>query len=848
MSDNIFESFKNFSPSSRSVLIASQRYAEAMNAGLSSEHLLLALAVTPESVAYSVLKKLPVSLDQLRLVLNIKRTTSPDRGAISAELRTVLERAAFQAATVESNSIEPEHILWALTSAPKTKGYQLLIQIGADPKAIRKTLERHFFEQKQEDLSSDPLGSEIEVLGFVAPPHPLREVSHKEDLIDEEIEEQSPLEQYSINLSQLAKDNKLEPMIGRQNELERLIHVLGRKTKNNPVLIGEPGVGKTAIVEGLAQVIETGKVPKFIKGAQVISLELGTLVAGTMYRGQFEERLKKIVAEIKTEKNLILFVDEIHTLIGAGSAEGSLDAANILKPALAKGDIKLIGATTTSEYEKYIEKDVALERRLQPIKVAEPSLEETVKILEGLKPAYENFHSVKFDADLIEEAVALANRFLPERFFPDKAIDLIDEAAASVRSKVIGEDQPTPRNRYEFERKLKEIINQKDYELKRANVERAAFLRDQELKLKIKIKKLNEQKNKPLISKTVIVGAEHLRAVVSRWTGIPSPKLSLNDRTNLINLEQTLNNSIYGQKEALSKIAKVVRQAKSGLRDNSKPIGSFLFVGPTGVGKTETAKVIAEQVFGSREAISTLDMSEFIERHQVARLIGAPPGYVGHEETGLLVKSVRNKPHQVILFDEIEKAHPDIYHILLQILAEGRLTDSKGKVASFRDCLIVLTSNLGSQIWQSGGGIGFFHREDEQITSPIKKIIKDRLAPELLSRIDSKIIFKPLKKTSLEAIIKKEINLITERALQQGYEVKITPEAYQLILTSINDRNGAREIKLKVEELLTNCLAEKILSSPQIKKIKVDTKGNALIARQNRHARTKTLTTAKKNR
>ena len=636
-------------------------------------------------------------------------------------------------------------------------------------------------------------------------------------------------------------------MIGRKAELERLIHILGRKTKNNPVLIGEPGVGKTAIVEGLAQVINSGKVPKFIKEAKVLSLELGTLVAGTMYRGQFEERLKKIVAEIKNEKNLILFIDEIHTLIGAGSAEGSLDAANILKPALAKGDIKLIGATTTTEYEKYIEKDVALERRLQPIKVTEPTQIETIKILEGLKTAYENHHAVKFSADLISEAVNLANRFLPERYFPDKAIDLIDEAAASVRSTVIHEDIPTPRNRHDYERKLKEIINQKDYELKRANVERAAYLRDQELKLRLKLKKMDEEKSQPNITKTLEVTSIHLRAVVSRWTGIPTQKLNLNDRTNLINLEQTLGNSIFGQEEALTKISQIIRQAKSGLRDNIKPIGSFLFVGPTGVGKTETAKVIAEQVFGSREAISTLDMSEFIERHQVARLIGAPPGYVGHEDSGLLVKSVRTKPHQVILFDEIEKAHPDIYHILLQILAEGRLTDSKGKVASFRDCLIIMTSNLGSQIWQSGGGIGFFHRDGEQITSPIKKIIKERLAPELLSRIDSQIIFKPLNKKTLESVLDRELELIKNRAHDQGHIVQITPAAKNHVLSQISTNTGAREIKLKTEELITTCLAEKILRSPKLKRIVVDLKNNQLIARQNRNARAKTLSATQKN-
>ncbi|MGI6103056.1 MAG: ATP-dependent Clp protease ATP-binding subunit [Patescibacteria group bacterium] len=836
------ESFGRFGAHARTVLLASQRYAEAMQEGLGSEHMLLALTVTPDSPAYSLLRKIPVTLDQLRLVLRLEGGKKKRSTTMAAEAKTVLERAAFQAARLGSPTIDTEHLLWAMTVVEQCTAYRLIEQLGVEPGNVRKTLERHFAEHGGRPGLA---GHEIEILGVVgAAEHgfgdPREQRTEPEEHEHDEESGTPVLDEFTTDLTQLAEEGALDPLVGRSVELERLVHILGRKTKNNPVLVGEPGVGKTAIIEGLAARVIAGDVPHYLQGSRILSLELSALVAGTMYRGQFEDRIRRLITELKGEERTILFVDEIHTLIGAGGAEGTLDAANIVKPMLAKGSLRLIGATTTTEYQKYVERDAALERRLQPIIVSEPTLAETRAILAGIRPQYETFHGVKLPDEILDEAVRLADRHLHDRRFPDKAIDLIDEAAAALRATLPASQRTNRDELAELERELKVLTKQKEYELRAAHLERAAFLRDKENALKLELKQRREQSSVPTKRKAVPLTPAYLHAVMSRWTNVPVAQLKKDERERLLSLEATLRAKIIGQDRALVSLARAIRRAKSGVGHRTRPLGSFLLVGPTGVGKTETARVLAEEVFGSADALLKLDMSEFMERHQVSRLIGAPPGYVGHDDSSKLLEAVRRRPHQVLLFDEIEKAHPDVFNVLLQILEDGVLTDGKGRRIHFEHTLVLLTSNVGSELWQRAGSLGFSHASRAQAAwdAQLLEKIRAQFRPELLGRLDEVITYAPLSPESLSAILTLELDKFRTRLIADGTTLTVSAAARAHLEAKLVSMKDARAIRKLVEHEVGSVVGDAILQSPKRHTFCLEAQRGTLVVRTPRTKRT----------
>ncbi len=609
-------------------------------------------------------------------------------------------------------------------------------------------------------------------------------------------------------------------MIGRIREIERLIQILNRRTKNNPVLIGEPGVGKTAIVEGLAHKITSGEVPDSLHKKRILTLDLASMVAGTKYRGEFEEMIKKIIDEAKKNQDIILFIDEFHTVISAGAAEGALDAANILKPALSRGEIQCIGATTLEEYRKYIEKDAALERRFQPIKVEEPSLEETIEILGGIKKNYEDFHSITITSEALAAAAKLSKRYISDRFLPDKAIDLIDEAASKSKIKRI----EFPKEIKELQKDLEKIISKKEKAVSGQDFEKAAEMRDLEISVLEKIKKLKTENIDKKSQKPVKITEEDIAEVVSSWTGIPITRLVEVETKRLLNLDKILKERIIGQDEAVQTIAQAIRRSRTGISDTRRPIGSFIFLGPSGVGKTELAKVLAKYVFETEDALVKLDMSEFMERHNVSRLIGAPPGYVGYEESGKLTEAVRRKPYAVILLDEIEKAHPDVFNILLQILEDGYLTDAKGKRVDFKNTIIIMTSNIGVAELNRQAFVGFqadTHDEKKKAENRYKEIkksilgrLKDNFRPEFLNRIDRIIVFRPLDKNDIRKIVDLQVSDLQERLLEHKTKIKITTKAKDLLAKNgFDPENGARPLRRVIQNIIEDELAERMLTS-----------------------------------
>lgn len=620
------------------------------------------------------------------------------------------------------------------------------------------------------------------------------------------------LDSLARDLTAIAREGSLDPVIGRSKEIQRVIEVLSRRTKNNPVLIGEPGVGKTAIAEGLAQQIINNEIPEILRDKRVMTLDMGTVVAGTKYRGEFEDRLKKVMDEIRQAGNIILFIDELHTLIGAGGAEGAIDASNILKPSLARGELQCIGATTLDEYRKYIEKDAALERRFQPIQVDEPSLEESVQILKGLRDRYEAHHRVSITDEAIDAAVKLSDRFISDRFLPDKAIDLIDEAGSKVRLR----SYTTPPNLKELETKLEEIRKEKDAAVQSQEFEKAASLRDAEQRLREELEETKKVWKEKQGQENTEVTIDDIAAVVASWTGIPVSRLAATETEKLLKLEEILHSRVIGQEEAVKSVAKAVRRARAGLKDPARPIGSFIFLGPTGVGKTELARALAEAMFGEEDAMIRIDMSEYMEKHSTSRLVGSPPGYVGFEEGGQLTEKVRRKPYSVILLDEIEKAHPDVFNILLQVLEDGRLTDSKGRTVDFRNTILILTSNVGAQALQRNKYVGFSIQDGKQDYQEMKDQVMEELKkafrPEFLNRIDETIVFHALEKEHLKEIVSLMANQLTERLKEHEIELELTDAAKEKITEEgFDPEYGARPLRRAIQKLIEDRLSEEML-------------------------------------
>lgn len=762
---------------------------------IGTEHLLLALIEEGEGIAAKALKELGLDPEAIKArIMKLVGTKEPVTGevSLSPRVKRVVQLAIEEAARQGVNYVGTEHLLLGLLAEGEGIAARVLADLKVKPEKV--------WEQVVTLLGGEAEGAPISP----GPPGNFKGASQQGNT--------STIDEFGRDLTALASEGKLDPVIGRENEIERVIQVLSRRTKNNPVLIGEPGVGKTAIAEGLAQRIIDNQVPEILVDKRVIALDLPSMVAGTKYRGEFEERMKKVMEEIRLAGNVIVFIDELHTLIGAGAAEGAIDAANILKPALARGEMQCIGATTLDEYRKHIERDPALERRFQPITVDQPTTEEAVAILQGLRDRYEAHHRVKITDEAIQAAVQLSDRYISDRFLPDKAIDLIDEAASRVRIHSF----TAPPKIKDLEADIENLKKEKEDAVKRQEFEQAAAIRDEELRKREELAEIRKNWEADREKKEMVVTPEDIAVIVSSWTGIPVSKLAEEESERLLKLEQILHERVIGQKEAVGAVARSVRRARSGLKDPKRPIGSFIFLGPTGVGKTQLARTLAEALFGDENTLIRLDMSEYMEKHAVSRMVGSPPGYVGHDEGGQLTELVRRKPYSVILFDEIEKAHPEVFNILLQVLEDGRLTDSKGRVVDFRNCVLIMTSNVGAS-YLKRETLGFVSGHNEQseyqaMSSRIMDELKKTFKPEFLNRIDEIVVFHQLRKEDLVQITKILINEIGQRLEEQGYQLTLAPSALEHIVEEGNDPAfGARPLRRVIQKLIEDPLSEKIL-------------------------------------
>ena len=762
---------------------------------IGTEHILLALLEEGESVAATALKEMGLDDEKMSgkiiQLIGINEPIVGDVG-LSPRVKRVIEIATEEAQRQGVNYVGTEHILLGIL----IEGEGIAARVLADLKVNPEKLWEHVVAL---------LGGESENTSVPG--------SGTGMTTGKNSSSNTPtLNEFGRDLTVMAQENKLDPVIGRENEIERVIQVLSRRTKNNPVLIGEPGVGKTAIAEGLAQRIISGSVPEILADKRVVTLDLSSMVAGTKYRGEFEERMKKVMEEIRFAGNVIIFIDELHTLIGAGAAEGAIDAANILKPALARGEMQCVGATTLGEYRKYIERDSALERRFQPIKVGEPTVDEAIEILKGLRDRYEAHHRVKITDEAIEAAVRLSDRYISDRFLPDKAIDLMDEAASKVRlSSYIA-----PEELKELEIEIEKLKKEKEAAVKRQEFEQAAKVRDQEQQKRDQLSTIRKDWAANREKNLSILNPEDIGKIVSSWTGIPVNKLAEEESARLLKLEEVLHERVVGQEEAISAVARSVRRARAGLKDPKRPIGSFIFLGPTGVGKTELARALAEALFGDENSLIRVDMSEYMEKHAVARMVGSPPGYIGHDEGGQLTEAVRRKPYSVLLFDEIEKAHPEVFNILLQVLEDGRLTDSKGRVVDFRNCVLIMTSNVGASFLKKES-LGFMSSRSEDseyrnMSANVMEELKKAFKPEFLNRIDETVVFHQLKNEELQKIASILLQSLGKRLKQQNYSIFADEKAMKLVAKEGNDPAfGARPLRRAIQRLIEDPLSERIL-------------------------------------
>ncbi len=785
---------KGLSKSAQRALNIAQEEAKNMNHNiLGTEHVLLGLIKEEEGLAGKILRDRNIDYEDVKeKIINItgKGRSQTNYLNVSPRTKTIFELAGQFARQLNQSLISTEHILLGIMAEGEGVASLILKNKGINPQEVQKVVMKSLNERDNESNYPKPQQ-------------------------DKKGKKMKNIEKYGKNLNDLAKEDKLDPVIGREKEIQRVIQVLSRRTKNNPVLIGEPGVGKTSIAEGLAQEIQAGNVPELLKNKKVITLDLSGMVAGSKFRGEFEERLKNVIDEIKEDGNIILFIDEMHTIIGAGGAEGAIDASNILKPALSKGEIQAVGATTIDEYKKHIEKDAALERRFQPVLVKEPTVEDTIAILKGLRDKYEAHHKVKITEEAINAAAKLSYRYVSDRFLPDKAIDLIDEASSKARLK----QSTAPSDLNKLEKELEDIKKQKDEAINTQNFEKAAELRDKEKELKKQLEEKRKNWNEKKSSNEGSINEEDIAEIVSSWTGVPVEKMDTVESDKLLHLEDTLHKRVVGQHQAVDSVSRAIRRARVGLKDPKKPIGSFIFLGPTGVGKTELTKALAEAIFGDEDALIRIDMSEYMEKHSVSKLVGSPPGYVGFDEGGQLTEKVRRKPYSVILFDEIEKAHPDVFNILLQLLDDGRLTDSKGRTVNFKNTLIIMTSNVGASTIKKQNVLGFSSSQEDEEKDDYEKMknnvmdkLKDTFRPEFLNRLDETIVFHSLNKENIKEIVNLMIANLQKRLEELGITIEVDEDAKLFLAEEGFDPTfGARPLQRTIRKRIEDALSEEIL-------------------------------------
>ncbi|MCR4426411.1 MAG: ATP-dependent Clp protease ATP-binding subunit [Firmicutes bacterium] len=791
--------FGSFTERAQRVLYLSQEEARKFGHDVvGTEHILLGLVIEGQGVAARALSNMGIEPDRVRKevekIIGRGEPRQVESVGLSPRAKRVLELAVDEARSMGHGYVGTEHLLLGLIREGEGIAAQVLQNLGAELERVR-----------------------VQVLALLGGPQgqPGRPEGQGQGAARAQKRHGTPtLEQFGRDLTALAREGKLDPVIGREKEINRVIQVLSRRTKNNPVLIGDPGVGKTAIVEGLAQKLVKGDVPELLRNRRVLTMDMGALVAGTKYRGEFEERLKKVIDEITGAGDVILFIDEMHTLVGAGAAEGAIDAANILKPALARGELQCIGATTLDEYRKHIEKDAALERRFQPIQVGEPKVEETIAILEGLRDRYEAHHRVKITDEALRAAAILSDRYITDRFLPDKAIDLIDEASSKVRLAA----HMAPPDLKKLEEELERVRTEKESAIKNEEFEKAAELRDREQKLREQLDNQRQEWKNQRYIEGAVVGEDEIAEVVSSWTGVPVSRLAQTETERLLKLEEILHQRVIAQDEAVTAIAKAIRRARAGIKDPKRPVGSFIFLGPTGVGKTELARALAEALFGDEDAMIRIDMSEYMERHTVSRLIGAPPGYVGYEEAGQLTERIRRRPYSVVLFDEVEKAHPEVFNILLQVLEDGRLTDGQGRTVDFRNAVVIMTSNVGATMIERDTVLGFrdttteadsYERMKDKVLTELRRTFR----PEFLNRVDEVIVFHALTEEHIRRIVDLMLREVQSHLDPRGITLEFTDAAKDFLVREGYDREyGARPLRRVIQRLVEDRLSEEVLA------------------------------------